>query len=33
MVLVGRRYFPPGVPVPLFSYAFALTFTTWRSSQ
>ena len=29
MVLFGRRYFPPGVPVPLFSYAVALTFTTW----
>ena len=29
MVLAGRRYFPPGVPVPLFSYAVALTFSTW----
>ncbi len=29
MVLFGRRYFPPGAPVPLFSYAVALTFTTW----
>jgi len=29
MILLGRRYFPPGVPVPLFSYAVALTFTTW----
>ena len=29
MVLLGRRYFPPGLPVPLFSYAVALTFTTW----
>src|SRR5215510_11033035 len=29
MVLLGRRYFPPGVPVPLLSYAVALTFTTW----
>jgi ABC-2 type transport system permease protein len=29
MVLLGRRYFPPGAPVPLFSYAVALTFTTW----
>ena len=29
MVLLGRRYFPPGVQVPLLSYAVALTFTTW----
>jgi len=29
MVLLGRRYFPPGVEVPLFSYGVALTFTTW----
>jgi ABC-2 type transport system permease protein len=29
MVLLGRQYFPPGSPVPLFSYAIALTFTTW----
>jgi len=29
MILLGRRYFPPGEPVPLFSYAVALTFTTW----
>src|SRR5678815_173752 len=29
MILLGRRYFPPGAPVPLFSYAVALTFTTW----
>ena len=29
MVLLARRYFPPGAPVPLFSYAVALTFTTW----
>ena len=29
MVLLGRGYFPPGAPVPLFSYAVALTFTTW----
>jgi ABC-2 type transport system permease protein len=29
MVLLGRRYLPPGTPVPLFSYAVALTFTTW----
>ena len=29
MVLLGRRYFPPGAPVPLLSYAVALTFTTW----
>src|SRR5262245_45764460 len=29
MIVLGRRYFPPGVPVPLFSYAVALTFTTW----
>ena len=29
MVLLGRRYFPPGVPVPLLSYAVALTFATW----
>jgi len=29
MMLLGRRYFPPGAPVPLFSYAVALTFTTW----
>jgi ABC-2 type transport system permease protein len=28
MILAGRRYFPPGVPVPLLSYAVALTFTT-----
>jgi ABC-2 type transport system permease protein len=29
MILLGRRYFPPGAPVPLFSYGVALTFTTW----
>jgi ABC-2 type transport system permease protein len=29
MVLAGRRYFPPGAPVPLFSYGVALIFTTW----
>jgi ABC-2 type transport system permease protein len=29
MVLAGRRYFPAGTPVPLFSYAVALAFTTW----
>ena len=29
MVLLGRRYFPPGATVPLFSYAVALTFATW----
>ncbi len=29
MVLLGRRYFPPGVPVPLLSFAVALTFATW----
>ena len=29
MILLGRQYFPPGAPVPLFSYAVALTFTTW----
>jgi len=29
MILLGRRYFPPGAPVPLLSYAVALTFTTW----
>jgi ABC-2 type transport system permease protein len=29
MVLAGRRYFPAGAQVPLFSYAIALTFTTW----
>src|SRR5688572_2972646 len=29
MVLAGRRYFPPGAPVPLFSYGVALTFATW----
>lgn len=29
MVVLGRRFFPPGVPVPLFSYAIALTFATW----
>jgi ABC-2 type transport system permease protein len=29
MVLAGRRYFPPGAPVPLFSYGLALTFATW----
>ena len=29
MVLLGRRYFPPGAPASLFSYAVALTFTTW----
>ena len=29
MVLAGRQYFPPGVPVPLISYAIALTFSTW----
>src|SRR4030095_13368196 len=29
MVLAGRRYFPPDAAVPLFSYAVALTFTTW----
>jgi ABC-2 type transport system permease protein len=29
MILLGRRYFSPGAPVPLFSYAVALTFTTW----
>ena len=29
MVLLGRRYFPSGAPVPLLSYAVALTFTTW----
>jgi ABC-2 type transport system permease protein len=28
MILLGRRYFPPGAPVPLLSYAVALTFTT-----
>lgn len=29
MILLGRRYFPPGAPVPFVSYAVALTFTTW----
>jgi ABC-2 type transport system permease protein len=29
MVLAGRRYFPPGASVPLFSYGIALTFSTW----
>ena len=29
VVLLGRRYFPPGAPVPLISYGVALTFTTW----
>ena len=29
MILLGRRYFPPGAPVPVFSYAVALIFTTW----
>jgi hypothetical protein len=29
MILLGRRYFPPSAPVPLFSYGVALTFTTW----
>ena len=29
MVLLGRRYIPPGSQVPLFSYGVALTFTTW----
>src|SRR5262245_22326188 len=29
MVLAGRRYFPPGAPVPLLSSAVALTFTPW----
>ncbi len=29
MILLGRRYFPPGAPVPLLSYSVALTFTTW----
>jgi ABC-2 type transport system permease protein len=28
MVLAGRQYFPPGMPVPVFSYAVALVFTT-----
>ena len=28
MVLAGRQYFPPGTPVPVFSYGVALTFTT-----
>jgi ABC-2 type transport system permease protein len=28
MVLAGRQYFPPGVPVPVFSYGVALTFST-----
>jgi ABC-2 type transport system permease protein len=29
MVLAGRRYFPPGLPVPVVSYAIALAFSTW----
>jgi ABC-2 type transport system permease protein len=29
MVLAGRQYFPPGLPVPVVSYAIALTFSTW----
>jgi ABC-2 type transport system permease protein len=29
MVLAGRRYFPAGASVPLFSYGVALTFSTW----
>ena len=29
MVLAGRRYFPPDMPVPLLSYGVAVTFTTW----
>jgi ABC-2 type transport system permease protein len=29
MVLAGRRYFPPGAPVPLFSFGLALAFSTW----
>ncbi len=28
MVLAGRQYFPPGAPVPIFSYTVALIFTT-----
>jgi ABC-2 type transport system permease protein len=28
MVLAGRHYFPPGTPVPMFSYGMALVFTT-----
>jgi ABC-2 type transport system permease protein len=28
MVFAGRQYFPPGVPVPVFSYGVALTFCT-----
>lgn len=29
MMLAGRRYFPPGVDVPVLSYSVALLFTTW----
>ena len=29
MMLAGRRYFPPGVQVPVLSYGVALLFSTW----
>ena len=29
MLLAGRRYFPPGAQIPLFSFGAALLFTTW----
>jgi len=29
MMLAGRRYFPPGVDVPVLSYGVALLFSTW----
>jgi ABC-2 type transport system permease protein len=29
MLILGRRYIPPGAHVPVLSYGVALTFTTW----
>jgi len=29
MLILGRRYIPPGAQVPVLSYGVALTFTTW----
>jgi len=29
MLMVGRRYFPPGAHVPWFSFTIALIFSTW----
>jgi len=29
MMLAGRRYFPPGLDVPILSYVVALLFSTW----